>query len=245
MQISHKTNGDDLTQYEMKAFDSFYTSAKKETGTFAIIQNHTENNSVFYPIDITGKYHKNQSPEEIIKKAQEKAVLIEQEAYEKGFEQGEKDGLELGNAKAQKIAENIESLLEKISLLSSTILKIHEKEIITLICAVAEKVIGYQVELNDAVIRNTVINAINMATEKQSIRLKVNPEDFEYIDNLRPEIFQRFNELASVEIISNPAIKRGGCLLETPCGDVDARMETQLLIISKCLQEVFGENNID
>ncbi len=234
-----------MKQYEIKPFDSFATGPKKEKEPFTVIKNKTEKNSVFYPIDINGKYRKDEDPEEIIKRAREKAVLLEQEAYEKGFEQGEKDGLELGNAKAQKIVENIESLLEGIDLLRADILKFYEKEILGLICAVAEKIIDHKVELNGTVIGKKVINAINMATAKKSIRLKVNPEDFDYIDNLRPEIFQRFNELESVEVISNSSIKRGGCFLETPCGDVDARMETQLSIISKCLEEAFRENIID
>ncbi|MBA3037677.1 MAG: hypothetical protein FP814_14435 [Desulfobacterium sp.] len=245
MQRTHITNGDTLKQYDIKSFNSFPATTKREIKPFTVFINKTDKNAVFYPLDLNGKYRKNEDPEEIINKAKEKAVLLEQEAYEKGFAQGEKDGLELGDAKAKKIIENIETLLGKIDFLRADILKFYEKEILTLICAVAEKVIDHQVALNDTVIGKTVIKAINMATEKQSIRLKVNPEDFEYIDNLRPEIFQRFNELASIEVISNPSIKRGGCFLETPCGDVDARIETQLSIISKCIEEAYRENILD
>lgn len=234
-----------MKQYEINSFDSFSPVVKKETAPFTALQNKAGKNAVFYPIDRNGKCRKNEDPDEIIKRAQEKGVLLEQEAYEKGFAQGEKDGLELGNAMAQKIVENIETLLEKISLLRVDILEFYEKEILALICAVAEKVIDHEVELNGTVIGKTVIKTISMATEKRSIRLKVNPEDFDYIDRLRPEIFKRFNELTSLEVISNPSVKRGGCFMETTCGDVDARMETQLSIIGKCLEEAYGENKVD
>ncbi len=234
-----------MKQYEIKSFDYFSPSMRKKSEPFAVIHKIKGKDAVFYPMDINGKYCKNDDPEEIIKKANERAMLLEREAYEKGFEQGEKDGLELGDAKAQKIVENLESVFEKINNLRSDILKCYEKEIITLICAVAEKVIDQQVKIDSTIIRRSVINAINMATDKKSIRLKVNPEDFDYIDNLRPDIFQRFNELASVEIISNPSVKRGGCFLETQCGDVDARIETQLSIIGKYLEQAYKENYLD
>ena len=36
------------------------------------------------------------------------------------------------------------------------------------------------------------------------------------------------------------SITRGGCFLETPCGDVDARVETQLEKVYQCLEAVFA-----
>lgn len=232
-------------QYEIKPFDSFPATGKNESRLFTALQTAGVKKAVFHQLDGKGNYRKNEGPDDITEKARENAAMLEREAYEKGFAQGEKDGLELGTLKALKIVENMENLLDEIGRLRTDIVKRYEKDILGLICSVAEKVVHHQVGLNGATIRETVIKAIQLATEKRSILLKVNPEEFDYIDRLRPEFFQRFNELASMEIISNPSVKRGGCFLETPCGDVDARVETQLEMIRQRLEEAYTENGDD
>lgn len=234
-----------VKQYEIKPFDSFPPAVKNENRPFAALQTAGAKKAVFQQLDGKGNYRKNESPDEIMAKTREKAAMLEREAYEKGFEQGEKDGLELGTVKALKIVEKIENLLDEIGRLRTDIVKRYENDILGLICSVAEKVVHHKVSLSGATIRETVIKAIQLATEKRSILLKINPEEFDYIDQLRPEFFQRFNELASLEIVSNPSVSRGGCFLETPCGDVDARVETQMEMIRQRLEEAYTGSGDD
>jgi flagellar assembly protein FliH len=235
-----------LKQYEIKPFDSFPAVGKKENiAVFALPQEGGVKKAVFNRIDCRGNFVINEGPYDTKEKAREKASMLEREAYEKGFAQGEKDGLELGAAKALKVVENIENLLDEIGRLRTDIIKWHEKDIIELICAVAEKVVHHQVTLNGTTIRETVIRAIQLATERRSVLLRVNPEEFDYIEQLRPELFKRFNELTSIEVVPSPPVKRGGCFLETQCGDVDARVETQMEMISRCLEEAYKGNGGD
>jgi flagellar assembly protein FliH len=235
-----------LKQYEIKPFDSFSDGRKKENmAFFALPHEGGVKKAVFNRVDCRGNFLKNEDPCDTMEKAREKASMLERDAYDKGFAQGEKDGLELGAAKALKVVENIENLLDEIGRLRTDIIKWHEKDIIELICAVAEKVVHHQVTLNGTTIRETVIRAIQLATERRSVLLRVNPEEFDYIEQLRPELFKRFNELTSLEVVPSPPVKRGGCFLETQCGDVDARVETQMEMISRRLEEAYTGNGDD
>jgi flagellar assembly protein FliH len=235
-----------LKQYEIKPFDFFPARGTNEnTAVFALPQEGGMGKTVFNRVDRRGNFLKNEGPDDIMEKASEKASMLEREAYEKGFAQGEKDGLELGAAKALKVAENIENLLNEIGCLRTDIIKWHEKDIIGLICAVAEKVVHQQVALSGTTSRETVIKAIQLATEKRSVLLRINPEEFDYIEQLKPELFKRFNELTSIEVVSSQSVKRGGCFLETQYGDVDARVETQMEMIRQCLEEAYEGNGDD
>lgn len=235
-----------MKQYEIKPFDSFPVGGKKENMVvFALPQEGGVKKSVFNLVDCSGNFLKYEGPDDIISMAREKASMLEREAYGKGFAQGEKDGLELGAAKALKVVENIENLLNEIGCLRTDIIKWHEKDIIGLICAVAEKVVHQQVALSGTTSRETVIRAIQLATEKRSVLLRVNPEEFDYIEQLKPELFKRFNELTSIEVVSSQSVKRGGCFLETQYGDVDARVETQMEMIRRSLEEAYKGNGDD
>jgi len=46
-------------------------------------------------------------------------------------------------------------------------------------------------------------------------------------------------------VTSDPSITRGGCFLETPYGDVDARVETQLEKIYQSLEGVRDKDGYD
>jgi flagellar assembly protein FliH len=200
----------------------------------------------FVPLENTTDQHKTRREiEDIRREAQENASALEREAYEKGFAQGEKDGVELGQRKALKLIENIENLLRSMDDLKQEILALYEREIVELVLAVAEKVIHRTIRSDDAAIKGTVLSALKLAAEKSKATLRVNPEDVDYVEELRPEFFAAVKELKALTVTSDPSITRGGCLLESPYGDVDARIETQLEKIHQCLEQMFAERKDD
>jgi flagellar assembly protein FliH len=185
------------------------------------------------PENAAGSYKQNEPT------AEEKMVLLEKEAYEKGFAQGEKDGFELGETKANKVTENIENLLDDMTRLKSRLVKRYEKDILETIFAIAKKVIHTHMQMEETAVRDTILEALKLTTEKRDIILKINPEDFEFVEKLRPELFSRHMNVKSIAITSDPTITRGGCLLETPSGDVDASIETQLDSLHQSLKDAY------
>jgi flagellar assembly protein FliH len=136
------------------------------------------------------------------------------------------------------VIENIENLFIQISHLKKEILKQYEKEILELIFSIVKKIIHDQAELDEKTIKNTVFKALNLTAEKSEIVLRVNPEDFDFVERLRPEFFTKFKELKSITATSDPSITRGSCFLETPYGNVDATVETRLEKIYQSLEGV-------
>ncbi len=238
------------TEFEMESFEPLSLTEKparplinrgaggKDKADFISLHIGDGEKGDFIPLEQgEDNYKKRQEAEDILKDAHKKVALLEQEAYEKGFAQGEKDGLELGEKKAIKVIENIENLFLEISHLKKEILKQYEKEILELIFAIAKKIIHDQITLDEKAIKNTVFKALNLTAEKSEIVLRVNPEDFDFVERLRPEFFTKFNELKSIMVTSDPSITRGGCFLETSYGDVDATVETRLEKIYQSLEE--------
>ncbi len=234
--------GKTWTKFEMESFESPSLSRETDKPDFISLQVGGEKKPDFIPLEHSGdNYKKRKEAEDIVKKAQEKAALLEREAYEKGFAQGEKDGLDLGEKKALKVVENIENFFTEMSNLRKEILKQYERQILELIFSIAKKINHHQIGSDEKAIEDTVLKALHLAVEKSKIALRVNPEDFDYVETLRPEFFAKFKELKSIVVTSDPSITRGGCFLETPYGDVDARIETQLEMIYQCLEEAYNE----
>lgn len=233
-------------KYEMDSFESASLTGQMRGTGISSPQMGGKEAADFVPLENTTDHHKKRKEiEDILREAQEKASVLEREAYEKGFAQGEKDGVELGQRKALKLLENIENLLRSMDSLRQEILPHYEREIVELVFVIAQKVIHRNIRSDDAAIEGTVLSALKLAAEKSKATLRVNPEDFDYVEELRPEFFAAVKELKALTVTSDPSITRGGCLLESPYGDVDARVETQLDKIHQCLEQAFAERKDD
>jgi flagellar assembly protein FliH len=127
--------------------------------------------------------------------------------------------------------------LDDISQLSLRLAKQYEKEILELVYAIAKKIVHAELSVNEKAVRETIMSALELTAEKRNITLKINPDDFEYVEQIRPELFSRYSNIASLMVTPDPAVSRGGCLLETPGGDIDASIETQLESIHQTLKD--------
>lgn len=213
---------------------------KEENTDFVSFETERAENAGFTPLDGHRSEHNiRKKAEEILEAAQNKTAFLEREAYEKGFAQGEKDGCDLGRKKIAKSVENIEKLLLEINNLKKEILKQFEKEILELVFSIAQKIIHKKINEDDKIINEAVLEAMHSVTEKSQIAIKINPEDFDSVENMKPEFFRSFKDLKSVVVTPDPSVSRGGCLLETPYGDIDASVESRLDKIHQCLNRAF------
>lgn len=228
-----------MEKYEMGVFEPFSVFGKSTGTEFTTFQVKGMEETGFIPLGASG------GEENLLKSAQERAEMLEQEAYEKGFAQGKKDGFELGEKQAVKVIENIEKLFVEMDHLKLDILRHYEKDILELILSIAEKIIQHQVHSDEKAVRGSIFEAMNLAVDKSQVVFRVNPEDYDYVEKLRPDLFPKFKDLKSITVNSDPSISRGGCYLETVNGDVDATLETQLEKIRQCIADTFAEREDD
>lgn len=63
----------------------------------------------------------------------------------------------------------------------------------------------------------------------------MNPEDYRYIMEINPGFINSFDDIRNMTIVEDNSIKRGGVVIETSSGEVDARLEQQLNEIKKAV----------
>jgi flagellar assembly protein FliH len=225
-------------RYEMETFEPFSPGEDKGDKNFISLGTGGDKKSKFIPLEaLKNNGGKENAGDDALQNTQEHLDRIEQEAYEKGFAQGEKDGFELGEKKAIKSIENIEKLFNEIAALKEDVLRENEKEILDLIFAIVEKIVHHEVRQDDAAVKEAILNALDMAVEKSKVILNVNPDDYEIVEKLRPDLFRQDNKIKSIVVTSDPAVSRGGCFLETPRGNIDATIESKLEKIYQSFQE--------
>jgi flagellar assembly protein FliH len=153
---------------------------------------------------------------------------LEQEAYEKGFAKGETAGINAGEKKIQALAARMTDVMNTLAGLRSELVAQYEKELMDLVLAICRKIIFCEIAADSRVIRETVLQILQEAPGAQQITLRLHPEDLDAIETLKTRAGVSATDLNRVALFPDTSVSRGGCLLETPHGDMDAAIETRL-----------------
>jgi flagellar assembly protein FliH len=174
--------------------------------------------------------------ERLLQQAQLRVSEIEKEAYEKGFAEGQKAGMEVGESMGETLLKQYSSGLDALNKLRRELFSTSEKEVIRLSLEIARKIIKREVAIDDELILTLVKVALGRVADQTLITIRVNPRDCQSIERHRTAGIGAADNGAlseSVKVVEDPLIARGGCIIETESGTIDARVEEQLREIEK------------
>lgn len=117
-----------------------------------------------------------------------------------------------------------------------------EHDLLRLAVKLAEKIIGRELKLDKEVVIDIISTALRTARQNELLTVRVHPSDLPVIqaqrDRLDPAGRARF-----LDIIADPRVHRGGCIIESESGTVDAQLETQLRVLERALFARASSNN--
>jgi flagellar biosynthesis/type III secretory pathway protein FliH len=150
---------------------------------------------------------------------------VEKNAYENGFRQGEKAGMEIAERKMEVVMRRYADAILEVNKLRSSLYVQVEHEVVKLAIAVAKKIVHREIQVDRDIIQTLVRVALSHVAEKSSVTIHLNPTDYNYLLELRAELSQ--SEGRDIALLSDKSIERGGCLIQTDCGDIDARVQEE------------------
>ena len=177
----------------------------------------------------------------VLKQAKEKALHIEQEAYEKGFAQGGKDGMELGQKRIEMIVQKMGNVLQQIEDQRESLYRTYEREMLQLVLSISKKILHHECQVNEEVITATLREVSKHIVDQRKIVIRLNPADAQFLQSHPDKAIPVKKGRQGVELLKDPSITRGGCVVETAFGGIDATMETQFDQIVSLLWEQFNE----
>jgi len=148
---------------------------------------------------------------------------LERAAFDSGFLQGQKSGKELAEHKLDAAMRKYSEALQEISSLKSVLRTQVEREVVKLAVEVAKKIVYREIHIDPAIIQTLIRVALSHVAEKSSVTIYLSPVDYSYLIKQRPELAQ--SEGRDMTFLSDNSIAQGGCLIQTECGDIDARIE--------------------
>ncbi|MBN2397383.1 MAG: flagellar assembly protein FliH [Deltaproteobacteria bacterium] len=154
------------------------------------------------------------------------------QAHDALMESVERDrrNLSMASESAAKLIRELETLKEKI-------LESSEREILDLVFLIVEKVIHKEVSVDRDVVISVLREAMRTMRGKEDVRIRMNPEDYRYITETNPDFLGSYGDII---IERDEEIARGGTVIETQSGAVDARLDRQVGKIRDALYDEHG-----
>ncbi len=171
---------------------------------------------------------------------QDRLARLEREAYEKGFEQGQKDGLSLGEKRVQETLGQMEKLLHAMTGLKKQVYDEAEAELLRLSLEIARQIIRREVTTDPSVVTRAIRAAFEYLGDQNQVKVSVNPEDMKEVQRMLPDLAQ-LQRLERFELVEDRTVARGGCTLETGFGRINGTIEEQLAMLGEALERCLGK----
>jgi flagellar assembly protein FliH len=151
----------------------------------------------------------------------------EQAAYERGRLDGEKDLGEQMLQQRNELLELHQGVVESLRRAVPEVIQQTENTLMQIALECATKIVaGFPIspELVEAVVREAVLQT----KETAEIMVQLHPDDLALLRKNQSPILQGVPEAGPLKFIGSSEISRGGCLVQTRFGLLDARRETKI-----------------
>ncbi|MFW6437600.1 MAG: FliH/SctL family protein [Armatimonadota bacterium] len=92
---------------------------------------------------------------------------------------------------------------------------------------VARRIVQRELRTDPGMVSRTVRSALEQVAMASETRVRVHPLDAQVLQSTIRDIVQAPDEAAALQIVPDGSIERGGCVVESDRGIVDARLQTQ------------------
>lgn len=158
----------------------------------------------------------------------------EQAGYERGRREGEQALSGQLLQQRQQLIELQNGVLGSLQQSVSQVIKDCETTLVSLALEVAQKLVA-GIPISPEMVEAAVREALAKVEETTDFQIYLHPQDLELLKQVNSSLLDP-GSVERVHFQSSSEVTRGGCLVKTPFGVVDARRENKLDVLRKSLQ---------
>lgn len=157
------------------------------------------------------------------------AAAIERDAFARGFAQGERAGAEAGSTRVEGMLRRLSDTIQELAALRSELIRRTERQTVQLVLAIAERVTHREVTLDRSLLLGMARVALERLGEYGTATIRLHPDDFHAIGG-KPAI-----DGATVQVVADASVNRGGCHVQSDFGFMDVSPESQFRELARAL----------
>lgn len=168
------------------------------------------------------------APEALIERAQAQANAIREQARSEGFQQGSQEGRLQGRSAVDAAAAALSQALdhELAQREQMTIALAHDA--VELALELAAKIVHGVIEAQPERVLDVVTDALRPIADRRRLTILVDPADLELVTESLDRLRAQAGGIELCEVQADRRVGRGGAIVRTSEGEVDATVATQL-----------------
>ncbi|RKX85123.1 MAG: flagellar assembly protein FliH [Spirochaetes bacterium] len=207
-----------LRDAEQKAFEE----VKQKTDEIQVLKKNAEDEAAALIENAK------RESEEMTAKLESELSDIREKAENEGYEKGREEGYAEGQAEVERLIAQLHSIIDKTIEKRNDIIDESETQVINLVIMIAKKVVKVISENQKNVVVNNVIQALRKLKSRGEVLIKVNLSDVELTSEHIKDFMRMVENIRSVTVVEDSTVDKGGCIIETDFGEIDARISSQL-----------------
>lgn len=215
-----------------KAEDAAFAEIKRQSDQAQIIKTQAENDAE----KVTQQAKADAAM--IISDAQTERERIVSEAKKEGYETGYETGYQDGKKESERLIERLHSIIDAVMKRREEILSETEYQIVELVILMTRKVVKIISENQRTVIMNNVLQALKKVKGRGDVTIRVNLADAKLTTEHIQDFIDRVEAVKSIRVVEDTTIEKGGCIVETDFGAIDARISSQLTELEQKIMEI-------
>lgn len=224
-----QASADDIVK---KAEEAAFAEVKRQTDQAQIIKNDAEQAASKIIEDAKLE------AERIIQEANVEKENIKATAHQDGYKEGHEQGFLEGQNEVNRLVERVHKIVESVMVRREEILCETEQQIVELVLLMTRKVVKIISENQKTVVLSNVLAALKKIRTRGNITLRVNTEDLKLTTAHVDEFIKRIENVNGISVIEDSSVDRGGCIVETDFGAIDARISSQLAELESKIMEI-------
>ncbi len=181
---------------------------------------------------------------EMLAEAKLEAIRIREQAKLDGIAQAkatiekqiQTSAQQLSDTRCKTAIATCEATVETLSRETTQWLALWRNQTVELAAKIAEKILRREMSSSEETLRVWMEEAIVAMRDVRDLRVLVHPDDFAVAGRFLQQLAKSVPQANSVEILPDPEVSLGGCIVRSTQGGLDQQLETQLQRLVEQLQ---------
>ena len=176
--------------------------------------------------------------EKLVLEARATKEEITNSAYKEGRDSGHEEGYKEGRAEAQRLIDRLHLMIEKIMDKRVQILSETEQQIVNLVLLMTRKIVKVISENQRNVVMTNIVQALRKVKGRGDVLIRVNMAELALTSEHSKEFLSAAENVKNITIVEDSSVEKGGCIIETDFGSIDARISSQLAELEQKILDI-------
>ena len=160
---------------------------------------------------------------------------------ERGFSEGYQEGIERADQETASLIATAERIAVEAARERASLLQAAEGDIVELAIAIAQRLVNASIDVEPERVVDVCRGAMRRAFQREVLTVLAHPDDLELLRTAGPQLASELGGIHQLDFVEERRLDRGGVIIRTPAGEIDATFDGKAQVIEESLRELISE----